>query len=244
MIPIRHTLPRRTAPIVNRALVIVNILTFAVLLFLGQRTEELINIFGYIPARLINPAAFGYDRFEVAATLVTSLFLHGGLVHLFGNMIYLWVFGGAVEDALGHLRYFFFFILCGVVGSLAHTMLFPRSTVPSIGASGSIAGVLGAFLVLRPRARIITLFPLVVYWAMAETRALIFLPIWFAMQFFNGFLALAAAARTQEAVGIAWWAHVGGFLFGALVGVAARVLARQRPAGTPAPTRGSTRDTT
>ena len=105
-------------------------------------------------------------------------------------------------------------------------MLFPRSPVPSIGASGSIAGVLGAFLVLRPRARIVTLFPLVIWWAMAEMRALIFLPIWFAMQFFNGFLALAAAVRAQEMVGIAWWAHVGGFLFGAAVGLGSRVLRR------------------
>ncbi len=101
-------------------------------------------------------------------------------------------------------------------------MLFPASAVPSIGASGSIAGVLGAFLVLRPRARIVTLLPLVVYWAMVEVRAIIFLPIWFALQFFNGFLALAAAARTQDAIGIAWWAHVGGFLFGAAVGLGVR----------------------
>ena len=218
MIPLRHTLPIHRAPIVNRAIVAVNVVVFVVLLFLGARTEVLINIFGFIPGRLVNPAAYGYAPWEVAITLVTSLFLHGGLVHLFGNIIYLWVFGGAIEEAMGHLRYFVFFVLCGAVGSLTHTVLFPQSAVPSIGASGSIAGVLGAFLVLRPRARIVTLFPLVVYWAMAEVRAMLFLPIWFAMQFFNGFLALAAAARTEQAAGIAWWAHVGGFLFGAIVG--------------------------
>jgi membrane associated rhomboid family serine protease len=222
MIPIRHTLPRHKTPVINRTLVILNVAVFVAMLFLGPRTETLINSLGYIPARLLNPAAYGYQRYEALITLVTSLFLHGGIVHLFGNMIYLWVFGGVVEEALGRVRYLLFFILCGVVGSLAHTALFPRSTVPSIGASGSIAGILGAFLVLRPRARIVTLFPLVVYWAMAEIRALIFLPIWFAMQFFNGFMALAAAARTQEVVGIAWWAHVGGFLFGAAVGLGVR----------------------
>src|SRR5213075_2166999 len=132
----------------------------------------------------------------------------------------------AVEDAFGHLRYLFFYIACGALGSLLHTMIFPMSIIPSIGASGSIAGVLGAFLVLRPRARIVTLFPLVVYWAMAEIRAALFLPIWFAMQFFNGFLSLAAAERTQEVVGVAWWANVGGFLFGAAVGAGVRLRKR------------------
>jgi len=232
MIPIRHTLPHRSPPVINRMLVIFNIVIFIVMLFLGQRAEAIIDSLGFIPARLMNPTGYGYTRWEVAVTLVTSLFIHGGIVHLFGNMIYLWVFGGVVEDILGHLRYLLFFIVCGVVGSLAHTMLFPRSPVPSIGASGSIAGILGAFLVLRPRARIVTLFPLVVYWAMAEIRAIVFLPLWFAMQFFNGFLSLGAAARTQEAIGIAWWAHVGGFLFGAAVGLGARGLKRRSNPGT------------
>jgi membrane associated rhomboid family serine protease len=222
MIPIRHTLTLRSTPIVTRALVIANTVLFIFMLFLGERAEMLINTFGYVPARLLNPAAYGYSGFEVAVTLITSLFLHGGFVHLFGNMIYLWVFGGPVEDALGHARYFLFFMVAGAIGSLAHTVIFPQSTIPSIGASGSIAGVLGAFLVLRPQARIVTLFPLVVYWAMAEIRAALFLPVWFAMQFFNGFLSLAAAQRTQEAAGVAWWAHVGGFLFGALVGLGVR----------------------
>jgi membrane associated rhomboid family serine protease len=222
MIPLRHTLPLRSTPVVNRAIVIANGIIFIAQLFLGQRTETIINIFGFVPARLTHPAAYGYSTFEVAVTVVTSLFLHGGFVHLIGNMIYLWVFGGAVEDALGHVRYFIFFIVCGVIGSLTHTMFFPHSTVPSIGASGSIAGILGAFLVLRPRARIVTLLPLVVYWAMVEIRAVVFLPVWFAMQFFNGFLSIAAAHRTQEVAGIAWWAHVGGFLFGVVVGAIAR----------------------
>jgi membrane associated rhomboid family serine protease len=228
MIPLRHTLPPRTTPIVNRALVIANGIVFLTQIFLGGRTENVINLFGYIPARLTNPAAYGYSMFEVIVTLITSLFLHGGFVHLIGNMIYLWVFGGAVEDALGHVRYAIFFVVCGAIGSLTHTLLFPHSTVPSIGASGSIAGILGAFLVLRPKARIVTLLPLVVYWAMIELRAVIFLPIWFAMQFFNGFLSIAAAHRTQEVAGIAWWAHVGGFLFGAAVGLIARRGARER----------------
>ena len=224
MIPLRQTEPTRTTPVVTRALVIANAAVFLAQLILGARTEALINTFGYIPARFVHPAAYGYTHFEVFVTLISSLFLHGGLVHLFGNMIYLWIFGPSVEDAIGHLRYLAFYVICGAVGSLTHTALFPQSIVPSVGASGSIAGVLRAFLVLRPKARIVTLFPLVVYWAMAEIRAVIFLPVWFAMQFFNGALALAAAQRTQEVAGIAWWAHVGGFLFGAVVGAGARLI--------------------
>src|SRR3954451_12483276 len=122
MIPLRQTIPLRTKPIVTRALVIANGIIFLTQLFLGQRTEMLINIFGFIPVRLLHPAAYGYSIFEVAVTLVTSLFLHGGLIHLLGNMLYLWVFGGAVEDALGHVRYIVFFIVCGVIGSITHTM--------------------------------------------------------------------------------------------------------------------------
>ncbi len=223
MIPIRHTLPRKRVPLVNHALVATNCTVFLTQLFLGHRTEMLINTFGYIPARLLHPATFGYSLPEAVLTLGTSLFLHGGFVHLAGNLIYLWTFGGPVEESLGSWRYLVFYVVCGAVGSLLHTVLFPHSVVPSIGASGSIAGVLGAFLVLRPRARIVTLFPLVVYWAMAEVRAMFFLPVWFAMQFFNGALALAAAQKTSEVVGIAWWAHVGGFLFGALVGLGVRI---------------------
>src|SRR4029079_12029490 len=167
---------------------------------------------------LFHPDVFGYSRAEAILTLFTSLFLHGGFVHLFGNMIYLWTFGDAVEDAFGHFNYFLFFIAAGVIGSLTHTIIFSRSPIASVGASGSIAGVLGAFLVLRPHARIVTLFPLVIYWAMAEIRATLFLPVWFLMQFFNGFASLAAAKGTQEVAGIAWWAHIGGFVFGALIG--------------------------
>jgi membrane associated rhomboid family serine protease len=228
MIPLRHTFPHTATAYVNRGLVALNVVIFTAQLFMGAHAEGVIRTFGYLPARLLHPSSFGYAPWEVALTLGTSLFLHGGFVHLIGNMIYLWVFGGAVEDALGHGRYLVFYIACGAIGSLTHTMLFPTSLVPSIGASGSIAGVLGAFLVLRPRAKIVTLFPLVVYWAIAEIPAIVFLPIWFAMQFFNGFLSIAAARATTEVAGVAWWAHVGGFAFGALSGVVFRRVRRKR----------------
>lgn len=229
MIPLRQTVPHATTPVTNRGLVIANVLIFIAQLFMGPMTERIIQTFGYIPARLLHPAAFHYQPWEVAITLVTSLFLHGGFVHLFGNMIYLWVFGGGIENEMGRVKFFFFYLACGAAGSITHTVLFPQSAIPSIGASGSIAGLLGAFLVLRPHARIVTLFPLVVYWAMAEVPAIVFLPVWFAMQFFNGFLSLEAARRAQEVAGIAWWAHVGGFVFGMVVAALYRA-GRKAPA--------------
>jgi membrane associated rhomboid family serine protease len=230
MIPLRHTLPNATTPVVNRALVAANVLVFMTQLFMGRATERIIQTFGFMPARLLDPAAFDYAPWEVGITLVSSLFLHGGFVHLFGNLIYLWVFGGAIEDALGHGKFLLFYVACGAAGSLTHTVLFPQSTVPSIGASGSIAGLLGAFLVFRPNSRIVTLFPLVVYWAMAEIPALLFLPVWFGMQFFSGFLSLQAARGTQEVAGVAWWAHVGGFLFGMVVAALVRMTRKRVPA--------------
>ena len=227
MIPLRHTLPLTTRPVVNRALVVANVVVFIAQLFMGPMTERIIQTFGFMPARLLHPQQFGYAVWEVAVTLVTSLFLHGGFVHLIGNLIYLWVFGGAIEDAMGRPRFLLFYLACGAAGSLTHTVLFPNSTVPSIGASGSIAGLLGAFLVLRTKDRIVTLFPLVVYWAMAEIPAMLFLPVWFGMQFFSGFLSLQAARGTQEVSGVAWWAHVGGFLFGLLVAAIFRLRVRR-----------------
>jgi membrane associated rhomboid family serine protease len=214
MIPLRHTLPYTRTPVVNRTLVVACSVVFLAQLFLGSMTERVIQTFGFMPARFLDPETFGYAFWEVAITLVSSLFLHGGFVHLIGNLIYLWVFGGAIEDALGRGRFLALYLVCGAAGSLTHTVLFPQSMIPSIGASGSIAGLLGAFLILHPKARIITLFPLVVYWAMAEIPALLFLPVWFGMQFFSGFLSLQSARGTQEVAGVAWWAHVGGFVFG------------------------------
>ncbi|MGZ8829766.1 MAG: rhomboid family intramembrane serine protease [Thermoanaerobaculia bacterium] len=228
MIPLRQTIPHRTTPVVNRALVAANIVVFTVQLVMGGAAARFIETFGYIPLRFLHPELYGYARWEVAVTLVTSLFLHGGFVHLFGNMIYLWTFGGAVEDMLGHTRYLALYIAVGAMGSLTHTLVFPRSPIASIGASGSIAGVLGAFLVLRPHARIVTLFPLVIYWAMAEVPAALFLPVWFLMQFFNGFLSLGAARGTTEVAGIAWWAHIGGFVFGALFAATVRMRGRSK----------------
>lgn len=223
MIPLRDTLSPSRLPIVNRTLVAVEILVFAVQVAAGPAAESWVKIFGFVPARLLNPAQFGYTAWEAGITLITSLFMHGGFVHLIGNMIYLWIFGDDVEERMGRVGYILFFLACGGVGSLTHAFLFPGSSVPSIGASGSIAGILGAFLVFHPRARILTLIPLVVSYTLTEIPALVFLPIWFGMQFLNGWFALASARGVQEVAGVAWWAHVGGFLFGIVAGGILRI---------------------
>ena len=219
MIPLRDTLPNRTPPRVTHALIAANLAVFVAQVLTGAKAESIIRTFGFTPARFFHPSTFGHGVFEGSIPLVTSLFLHGGYLHLGGNLLYLWIFGDNVEERLGHWRYLCFFLACGAAGSLTHAFLFPLSEIPSIGASGSIAGVLGAYLVLYPRARVVTFLPLIVYWAIAELPAIIFLPVWFGMQFLNGWLTLAAAQGVQEVAGVAWWAHVGGFLVGCAVGL-------------------------
>lgn len=216
MIPLRDTLVLSRLPVVNRTLVALEIVVFTVQLVAGDAAEAWVKIFGFVPARFFDPAAFGFNRWETGVTLMTSLFMHGGFVHLIGNLIYLWIFGDDVEDRMGSLPYLLFFLSCGAAGSLTHAFLFPNSTIPSIGASGSIAGILGAFLVFHPRARIMTLIPLVVSYTLTEVPALVFLPIWFGMQFLNGWFSIVSARGVQEVAGVAWWAHVGGFVFGAI----------------------------
>jgi membrane associated rhomboid family serine protease len=229
MIPLRDTLQTTRKPWVNYFLLTLNIAIFAFQFVSGEFGERLVTIFGFIPHRFFNPEAYGFTMFEVGVTLVTSLFLHGGFVHLAGNMIYLAIFGDDIEESLGHSRYFLFYVGCGTAGSLTHAILFPASTIPSIGASGSIAGVLGAFLLFHPKAKIVTLFTIVVSWAIAEIPAIVFLPIWFFMQFLNGWFSLASAQQVQEVSGVAWWAHVGGFSFGVILGLVTLLVRSFRP---------------
>ncbi|HVT43733.1 MAG TPA: rhomboid family intramembrane serine protease [Thermoanaerobaculia bacterium] len=227
MIPLRQTLEPQTYPIVTRSLLAVIVVMFLSQLFSGSYGEILVTVFGFIPARFFYPSQFGYLGVESVATLITSLFLHGGLLHLGGNLLYLSIFGGAVEHRLGRARYLLFFVAGGAAGSITHAFVFPLSEIPSIGASGSIAAILGCSLCLQPFARVVTLFPVVISWAIAEVPALVFLPIWFALQFSSGWLSLASAQGTEEVAGVAWWAHVGGFVFGVLVGL---LLGRGSPA--------------
>ncbi len=214
MIPFRDNIPSRIFPVVTVGLIAVNVLVFFYEVSLPtSRLESFIAGNGVVPARLQEigqaPAAVlsatGWD-------LITSMFLHGGWMHLIGNMWFLWIFGDNVEDRMGHLRFLFFYLLCGVVAEIGHIVFNLESQVPSIGASGAIAGVLGAYLVSYPFARVQTLIPLLVIWTIVELPALLVLSFWFVFQLVSGLAAVATTTATTG--GVAWWAHIGGFLAG------------------------------
>ena len=209
MIPLRDIIPSRTTPYVTVTLIVLNVLVFAYQFLLGTGVQEFIYLFGLVPAEFSWPTVF------------TSMFLHGGLMHAGGNMLYLWIFGDNVEDRMGHGRFVAFYLLCGVAAALAQTWMSPGSLVPMVGASGAIAGVMGAYFVLYPKSRIVTLLPLIFFFQVIEVPAIVFLGIWFLMQFVSGLGSLAATSAdgaAQMAGGVAFWAHVAGFAAG-LVGV-------------------------
>lgn len=228
MLPLHDTLQPKRMPVVNWALMISMVVVFILQLNAGAAGEELIMRLGMIPDRLWHPDGDPTALRGAIFTLISSIFLHGGFVHLGGNLAYLAIFGNDVEERFGSLWYLVFFLCCGAFGSVTHALLFPASPIPSIGASGAISGVLGAWFVLHPRGRIVALFPLLVWWITAEVPALLFLPVWFLLQFVNGFLALAAAVNTPQVVGVAWWAHIGGFAFGILGGLVSSAFGSDR----------------
>lgn len=213
MIPLRDTTKSRTIPFVNYTLIGVCGLVFLLEASLGPASESFIRLFGIIPAK-IQATLFQWE-FSLGALipLLTSMFIHGGWAHLIGNMLYLYIFGDNVEDRLGHAAYLFFYLLSGVGAALIEVFFQRNSTVPLIGASGAIAGVLGAYFLLFPRAKILTLIPLVIFFPVVEVSAFFFLGFWFLMQFIQG----SASAGTSAEGGIAWWAHAGGFVVGVVL---------------------------
>ncbi len=216
LIPLRDTIPSRSVPIVNGALIAACVGAFVLQLLAGNRGEALVQAFGFVPARLFHPAELGPGSFSLGLTgLVSSMFLHGGFLHLAGNMLFLWVFGDNVEDALGHGRYLVFYAGSGALAALLQGLLAPTSLVPMVGASGAIAGVLGAYFVLYPHARVVTLLPLFFLFPLVEVPAFLFLLLWFLLQFWQGTLSLSVSGEAGAAAGgVAWWAHVGGFAAG------------------------------
>jgi len=225
MIPLRDENPSATVPIVTRVLILLNVVVFVHELMLGPELKPFMMTWGFVPQRLT--LALGYHEeswFGPAVTVLSSMFLHGGWGHLIGNMWYLWIFGDNVEDRFGHVRYLLFYLAAGIVAVLVQYATNPASSLPTVGASGAIAGVLGAYAVAFPRARIITLVPLFIFIQIMALPALLVLGLWFVYQFFSGTLALASAVGG----GIAFWAHIGGFAFGAL---AMLVLGGRRAAG-------------
>ena len=201
MIPLRDVIPSRTTPGVTITLIAINVLVFLFQMSLTERGQEAFVVaFGLVPA---------YFSF---VTVFTSMFVHGGLAHIAGNMLFLWIFGDNVEDRLGHGRFLFFYLLCGFAAAFAQTALDADSVVPMVGASGAIAGVMGAYLVLYPHSRVLMLFPFPVF--LFELPAIVFLGMWFFVQFLNGIGQLPVFQQDQISGGVAFWAHVMGFVAG------------------------------
>jgi len=222
MIPVRDSEAERRLTPANTLLIAANLAVFALEVQLGAGAGRELAGFAMIPADVSRAHAVVREA-RVLETLVTSMFLHAGLLHVAGNMLYLFIFGPAVEERLGHVRFFAFYLIAGIVAGLATVAMAPESQVAVIGASGAIAGVLGAYLVLFPAARITTILPIFVFVQFVEIPAIFYLLFWFAIQLYSG---LASGAAGPLVGGVAWWAHVGGFLFG----VAAGPLLAKRPA--------------
>lgn len=216
MIPLRDSIRPKTTPWVNYTLILINLFMFYKELFLPpNQLELLINRFGLIPAKIITSNwwyVVALD-FRIPLTLITSMFLHGSLLHISGNMLYLWVFGDNVEDRLGHFRYLLFYLATGVIGNLCHAYFNSNSMIPTIGASGAVAGVMGAYFLAFPRAKVLTLVPVFFFVTITQVRAVFFLFLWFFLQLLNGLTTFGLGDETQM---VAWWAHIGGFVSGAL----------------------------
>ncbi len=215
MIPLKDRNPTRLFPLVTVALIALNILAWLFELSLGGRLDGFIQVFGLVPARLTTAWSGEGVPLFAAVPVFTSIFLHGGWLHLIGNMLYLWVFGDNVEDKLGHGRFIFFYLLCGLAASVLHVAMDPASPIPTVGASGAVSGVLGAYLLLFPRARVLTLIPIFIFLQLAELPALVVIGIWFILQFVNGMISMGM--DTAGMGGVAWWAHIGGFAAGMLL---------------------------
>jgi membrane associated rhomboid family serine protease len=212
MIPLRDTIPAKNYPVVNTAIIGMNIVIFLVQLSQGVEWNRFAYTYGLVPARYSTPQISVYfSAFQQVFSFVSYMFLHGGFWHLLGNMWSLYIFGDNVEDRLGPLRYFVFYIICGIASGISHLLLNLQSNLPTIGASGAIAGVMGAYFILHPRSQILTLIPIIFIPYFIEIPAFIFLGVWFLLQFIN------AAASQGQAAGVAWWAHIGGFIFGIIV---------------------------
>lgn len=235
MLPLRDNIPSRTVPFVNYGIILLCCVIFLQQLRAGDRGQDpFAEAYGMVPYRLTHPNTIiriperSVERFNGRAyvierkhviepapfspwwTLLTCIFLHGGWLHLIGNMWFLFIFGDNVEDRLGHTRYLLFYPLCGLAASLAHFITNFTSPIPTIGASGAIAGVMGAYLLLYPRAKVLTLIPLLIIFFTVAIPAPVFLGIWFLLQIYNGLHSFGSSAVE----GVAWWAHIGGFTIG------------------------------
>jgi len=217
MFPIQDSVPSRSVPVVTRGLILINVVVFFFELSLSRESIiQLFYLFGVVPARFTDPEWAASIGFPIGSywSLLTHQFLHGGWLHIAANMWTLWIFGDNVEDRMGPLRFIIFYLVCGVLAALTQVLVTPDATIPSVGASGAIAGILGAYLLFFPTARLIVLIPILFFPFFFELPAVIFLVLWFLIQLFSG---TAMLASPQQVGGIAFWAHIGGFIAGMLL---------------------------
>ena len=229
MLPLSDRNPSRTTPVVNDLLIAANILVFFWELSLGPDIERDLFLVGFVPERFWLAPFYPVNLIRI----LISMFLHGGWLHLGGNMLYLWIFGDNIEDRLGKARYTTFYLVAGIVAGAFHYLTSPSSRLPTVGASGAIAGVLGAYILLFPKAQVTTLIPIFVFVMIREIPAIIVLGLWFVLQLFVG-VASVGVPDAQNAGGVAYFAHIGGFVAGALL---VNVFAWNRPRRGPAPVR-------
>ena len=221
MIPLRDTIPSSRVAWVTRTILALNIAVFALELSRGQGLEAFVYRFGVVPDHwLVSTASDLLDWPQLFFSLLSSQFLHGGFMHLISNMLYLWIFADNVEDRLGPLRFLCLYLGSGVAAAVAQVLVTPHSSAPLVGASGAIAGVLGAYLLMFPSARIVTLMPLGLFTTTAEIPAVFFLGFWFLLQWFEGLMVIGQVA---DVGGVAFWAHIGGFISGMVGAVVLRV---------------------
>jgi len=219
VVPLRDDNPVSTIPVVTYGLIGLNIAVFLYQLGLSRvGLDRWFEAWALVPAQLSESfqGALEAPAYEWI-TLVSSQFLHGGFFHVGGNLLYLWVFGNNIEDQLGHLRFLIFYLGCGVLAGLTQWMVDPASTVPTVGASGAIAGVMGAYILRFPRAHIVTLIPLIIFFTTIRVPAIFFLGFWFVQQALFGLASLSSEASWSDG-GVAYWAHSGGFVFGLILG--------------------------
>ncbi len=210
MIPLRDINPTSRFAIVTFIVIVLNILVFLFELALGTSGERFIAGFALVPKRLFHPQ-MASGGIPVAVTIFTSMFVHGGFLHIAGNMLYLWIFGNNVEDSMGRIRFIVFYLLCGLCAAYAHAFMNKASLTPMIGASGAISGILGAYLLLFPRARVVTLVMFGFYIRTVPMPASVVLGFWFVLQFLSALLSGSTGG------GVAWYAHVAGFVAGMLL---------------------------
>lgn len=216
MLPLRDDIPSRRFPVVTLLLIAANVAAFFWELSLGRRLQDALLFLGIVPVRYtVGEVAHLFSWGEQLLPFLSSMFLHGGWTHLLGNVWILWIFGDNVEDRLGRVRFLMFYLLGGVVAALLHIFTNTDSAVPTIGASGAIAAVMGGYFRLYPHARVEMVIPPFFLGPLFVVPAVVFLGWWFILQFFNGTLSLLS--EPSQAGGIAWWAHIGGFVFGALL---------------------------